>query len=294
MESLMQVLKPIEINPETFLYEHCTLPSLPDVLINIQKAMQSPGMSMETMANMIRNDPALVAQILKVVNSAYYGLPITVSDVKLGLAYLGINEVYRIVLSLSVINTLVGSDKDEFMEIWSHSLFTAFCAKHLARKYKPQLNTENLWTAALLHDIGKLVYLKFFPEHYRALKKYTVDNQGLFAEAEQHYNFPTANYLGSLLCDRWRLPELIKLACQKHRLEDLEALRGEGEKETLLRLVVLGNLFSIVANQPLREDLRRTIITAISRTLNLSAENEFMSILGEIVALKDEVNKLSF
>ena len=59
-----------------------------------------------------------------------------------------------------------------FDEIWFHSLNTALCARELTLKYEPLLNAGEVWTSALLHDIGKLVYLKFFPEHYEVLRQF--------------------------------------------------------------------------------------------------------------------------
>ena len=119
----MSKLEPIVIDPKTFLYEHCTLPVLPEVLTKVQEVMYSADVSVDKIAKLIVNDPALVAQVLKIVNSAYYSLPIEISEAKIAVAYLGINEVYRIILSISVINTLSANSKREFDNIWFHSFF---------------------------------------------------------------------------------------------------------------------------------------------------------------------------
>ena len=65
------------------------------------------------MVGLISSDPALVAQLLKIINSSYYGLPTEVSRVQFAVAFLGLNEVYRMALSLTVINSLQVEDEAE-------------------------------------------------------------------------------------------------------------------------------------------------------------------------------------
>ena len=102
----MDKLEPIKIDRNTFLRQHCTLPALPSILTKIQNNIHSDDFSIKDASDLISSDPSLVAQILKVANSAYYGFPREISDAKFAIAYLGINEVYRIVLTVSVVNTL--------------------------------------------------------------------------------------------------------------------------------------------------------------------------------------------
>ena len=99
------MLPPIEIDPKTFLRQHCTLPALPAVVGQIQNLIHDYNVDMEKVAELISSDPAILAQVLKIVNSAYYGLPREIGDVRFAIAFLGLNEIYRMVLSLSAILT---------------------------------------------------------------------------------------------------------------------------------------------------------------------------------------------
>jgi len=153
----METLLPIEIDPKTFLRQHYTLPALPQVITRIQKMIHDDSAAVGEVSDLISSDPSLVAQILKVVNSAYYSLPQEISKVHFAIAFLGLNEVYRMVLALSVINTMSIEEKEELNRFWFHSFYTALCTKHLAKRYSPQLSFDELWAAAILHDIGKLV-----------------------------------------------------------------------------------------------------------------------------------------
>lgn len=287
----MPPLKPIAIDPQTFLREHCVLPALPEVLTKFQEFMTDPSVSTVDIAGLIKKDPAVYAQILKIINSAYYSLPIEISDAKLAVAYLGIHEVYKIILSVSVINTLATEQKTEFDRIWFHSLLTAFCAKYFAKKFESQLDKNELWTMAILHDVGKLVYLKFFPEHYGELHRYSEENGCLFSEAESHFSVPASAYLGTLLCKRWRLPDKIKNACGSHSLHDLKRMNQEKQKNPYITMVILGNLVAVLSTDELRQKKRSEIIAEIIKTTAIE-ESDFMLIMGDVVELKEEVNRL--
>ncbi len=78
----MEKLPPIEIDPKTFLRQHCTLPALPQVVTKIQNLLQSENASISQVGELIASDPALVAQLLKVVNSAYYSLPQEITKIQ--------------------------------------------------------------------------------------------------------------------------------------------------------------------------------------------------------------------
>ena len=177
------MLAPIEINPKTFLRQHCTLPALPEVVGKVQGLIQDSNVNLNKVADIIGGDPGILAQVLKVVNSAYYGLPAEITKVRMAVAFLGLNEVYRIVLSLAVVNNLAIKHKKELDRFWFHSFFSATCAKHLAKKFEPLLSYEELWPAAMLHDIGKLVYLKFYPDHYADLTNYCKQQGCMFSDA---------------------------------------------------------------------------------------------------------------
>jgi HD-like signal output (HDOD) protein len=282
------MLAPIEIDGENFLRQHCTLPALPEVVHKIQKMMYDENIDLDQVSELVSSDPALVAQALKVVNSAYYGIPREIIKVRVAIALLGLNEVYRMILALSVINTLSVNEKKELDKFWYHSFYTALCTKYLAKKYEPLLSFEELWSGSILHDIGKLVYLKFFPEHFKTLTKFSNEHGTLFSEAESHFLLPSSAYMGSLLCDHWRLPNQVKLACEFHRLEDLAKNNGNTVVESFIRVICLGNLLTILSTEDLNNHTKQEIAEKTRKLLNCSEES-FLAIMGDIYELKNEV-----
>lgn len=288
----MNNLSPIKIDPQTFLYKHCILPALPEVLTKIQDNLDSEEVNLGKISDLIMKDAALTAQLLKIVNSAYYSLPMEIDKVKMAVAYVGINEIHRIVLSISVMNALASKDKEAFNEVWFHSLYTALCASELMRKYEPLLHANEIWTPALLHDIGKLVYLKFFPEHFIFLKQYAEKKGCLFSEAEEKFSFPTSSYLGSLLCDRWRLPHRIKNSCLHHTLQDLKPYSvGKSEADSYIRIIILSNLIAIVTTHKFKPEKYEEISEALKEAFGLN-DADFLMLLSELSNYKDEAATL--
>ena len=279
------MLKPIEIDPKTFLREHCSLPSLPEAVIRIQGMVQDEATDSTKIAQIISGDPALVAQVLAVVNSAYYSLPKTTSNVKYAVAYLGFSVIQRIVISVGVVNAIGIKEKKELNNYWYHSFFTALTTKYLARRFYSYLDPEELWTASILHDIGKLVYIKFFPEHYKELKRYCEQNGCLFSEAEEHYKLPTSSYIGSLLCHHWRLPGKIEDACRY-----LNLIHISKQGSDFQTVIALGNLLAKLSAGGLNESCKNRIKEVAEKTLELSSDT-FISIMADVYDLESEAEK---
>jgi HD-like signal output (HDOD) protein len=288
----MTALAPIEIDPKTFLRDHCTLPALPEVVSKIQSLIHDDHADMGTVADLISGEPALVAQVLKVVNSAYYGLSREIGNVKFAIAFLGLNEIYRMVLALSVVNTLAIDERDELNKFWFHSFYTALCTRYLAKRYEPHFSFEELWSAAMLHDIGRLVYLKFFPDHYKALRRFCDEQRCLFSQAEKHFSLPSTAFLGSLLCEHWRLPDNIRTACESHTLADLPTLSGDSPSARFRRMICLGNLLTVLSADELNDDTKHQIASAIQTELDCT-EQSFLAIMGDIYELRIDVERFA-
>jgi HD-like signal output (HDOD) protein len=284
-------LAPIEIDPRTFLKDHCTLPALPEVVGQIQDMVRDENVVIEKVADLIGSDPALLAQTLKIVNSAYYGLPREVTRPQMAIAFLGLSEVYRMVLSLSVINTVsIVGKKEQLYRFWYHSMYTAVCTKNLADRYPQPVCKDELWSAAVLHDIGKLVYMKLFPDHFEAIKGCCKENGCLFSVAEEALGLPPSGYIGTLLCDHWRLPEVVREACERHRLQDLRA-QGEDAPTPLQGLICLGNLLTVLVTERLSDETREDIKGVVMPKLDIS-EEDFETLVEDISNLKGDVEGL--
>jgi HD-like signal output (HDOD) protein len=284
------MLPKIDVEPRKLYTGTKGLPPLPEVVTKIQEMIRKDSVDLKKVTDMVTSDVALVTQILKIVNSAYYGLTREVTNLRFAIAYLGINEIYRIVMSLSVVASFDIKNKSDLKSFWHHSFYTALCTKKLARVYARLEESEDLWSCSLLHDVGKLVYLHFFPDHYHAIRELAQEKGVLFSEAEKMLDLPASSYLGAELAEYWQLPSAIKKACQYHTLEDLENLDMSLPNAEFRRIICLGNLFSQLVSSNLNDQVRERIIGAIKSKTNCS-DDEFITLLADVQSLQFEVDE---
>jgi HD-like signal output (HDOD) protein len=153
------------------------------------------------------------------------------------------------------------------------------------------MDPGEIYTAAVLHDIGKLVYQKFSPEHYLKMIQYCKKKKVFLCDAEKEFGFPSHGRLGALLCNRWQLGDNLENACENHELETLnEALRAGDELPPDLKVVALSNLLACLAGDTLNNELNVQITAAIRDTVKIS-EDEFLVLMGDVYDLKTEVSR---
>ena len=279
------MLAPSDVNADA-LRDHFSLPVLPEVLAKVQEAMRSDYVSIRSVANHLSLDASLVAEVLKIVNSAYYGLPRDIREVEVAIAYLGLREINHLVLSSSVLDHLVSEENEAFEALKFHSILTALWSKHLARRFAPYLRLGELWAAGILHDLGKFVYLKFYPDHFKALRQHSEENGSLFSESEEALAcYPSAAF-GTMICDHWHLPRTVYDVCAAHTLRDLqEQQQGNGTLSEFTRIVTVGHLLATLSNDTLSEEKKDEIAEAVKAELNLSG-HEFVLLMAPSNELK--------
>jgi putative nucleotidyltransferase with HDIG domain len=155
-----------------------TLPSAPKAFQDILACLQQPNASMRDVARIIGRDVAMTANIMKMVNSAFFGARQPIVSTDRAVAYLGLDTLGALVLSHSVFKTshpagIVGFN---FERLWSHSLSTGMAARSIALCEKfSSAEAEKVFLAGVLHDVGKIVFATRTPstpipaEEYQAM-----------------------------------------------------------------------------------------------------------------------------
>ncbi|GAB4318440.1 MAG: hypothetical protein Kow0074_07640 [Candidatus Zixiibacteriota bacterium] len=205
------------------------LPTPPVVFSQINRVLTNPQASAYDVAKIIAEDPATSARVLRMANSAYYGLSQPVVSVRQAVVILGMEAIRSLVLSSSVMEAFKGAaPDDEYQEnFWRHSLATASAARVLhGFKLSDQVmrGGEEGFSAGLLHDIGKMVLVWQLPELYARVTSHpdfgVVDDQ----HVEREVMGVTHGEIGGYLAGRWNLPESLCLAITHHH--DLDASTG--------------------------------------------------------------------
>lgn len=176
------------------------LPSLPMHTNRIVQLITDEEASPREVTEVAREDPSLVSQILKTINSAYYSLSQQISDIQYAITYLGFNQVYQIVVSNGMRKIMPRTR--EFQELHDHSVIISHLVFMICQHYDRRKSSTSS-TIALLHDIGRSVVL--------LLKKQNPKLAffiGLLDTSE----------IGTILLRAWNLPEAI---CQTIKYQKL-------------------------------------------------------------------------
>jgi HD-like signal output (HDOD) protein len=167
------------------------IPRLPLHLSHLIELLASDRPSSKEVAALAKQDPSLVVDILKTINSPFFNLPKEITDISYAITYLGFNEVYHIAISRGLLKLI--PDSEEFRRVYLHSLFLSYVGTELSNHCSKDL-ASLMGTIGLLHDIGKTVA-------FLLRKQYP--KWSLFIEM-----LDTAK-LGAVLLKSWNIPNTI-------------------------------------------------------------------------------------
>ena len=164
------------------------IPRLPLHITHLIELLAGQRASAKEVAALAKQDPSLVVDILKAINSPRYALQKEITDVSYAITYLGFNEVYQIAISRGLMKSI--PDSDEFREVYRHSLFLSCVASELCQSYDK--NRAALFsTIGLLHDIGETVVLLLQKQNPKwSLFIEMLDSSKLGAMLLRHWNIP--------------------------------------------------------------------------------------------------------
>jgi len=189
-----------------------SMPAFPKSVQRILELTRDVNSTPKDLVEVIDKDPVVTVKILKVVNSAYYGLPKQITSIGHAVVYLGFNTIKNLALSIAAIGMLPKANAAEFDvdEYLLHSLATAGLAKKLAARLR-DIDAMDCFIAGLLHDFGKVVFAQFMPTEFRlALKDSKTNNLSLHDALRIHIGADHA-MVGAMLVEKWRFaPELIE------------------------------------------------------------------------------------
>ncbi|GAG15882.1 unnamed protein product, partial [marine sediment metagenome] len=138
-----------------------TLPSLSPVVQKISAVIADPDVSANDVVDVLKLDPAIASKVLRLANSAYIGMPRTVSSLQNAVVILGQRRIHSLVLAASTLSALKPDNSLPFsyMRFWKHSVTVAIICESIARhlkRYDP-IEAGEVFCGGILHDIGKLV-----------------------------------------------------------------------------------------------------------------------------------------
>jgi putative nucleotidyltransferase with HDIG domain len=217
------------------------LPSLPEIYIRVSEQLEDETCSLQQIGKTVQNDPAIATRVLKMVNSAYYGLPNQVSSVAQSVSLLGRERLRPILIGAVLRGVFSGKDNPAFsmQEFWQHSIKTAIIARELSATVSEIEEPESMFTAGLLHDIGKLLLINKVPERVLAAEDMMLRKRMDILSAELNQIGLTHTAVGETLMNRWGLPSLL-VDCARNHHEVVH----DGPNRNATHLIYLANQLS--------------------------------------------------
>ena len=194
------------------------LPALPETVRRVQEAAMNPLSSVRDVADIIMLDPPIAAKVLGVANSAAYGFQQRIDDVTLAVTLLGLQETYSIVLSVAVVNVFEKSKAFNYRAFWISSICCA-AATRIVAKASDRRRQSGLFSAGLLHDIGRLALAEVAPEVYARIDQ-NLTGQDLVTAEETILGLSHME-AGYLLATHWELPIEIAEPMRFHHRPEL-------------------------------------------------------------------------
>lgn len=194
------------------------LPVLPEALIHLQQNLYDLDVDIDKLCHILERDAALVAEIIKTINSPLFGVPRNIASVKHAVVMLGLRRVRAIILSQSLRQSLATYNSPGFAayQWWDRSLLNAVNAAMLSQRAAPDL-AEEAYLAALVADIGVLVLARFEPSYQSLLRRFSGRASCDLAAAEREQLGCDHSELASDIFRVWQLPDTVAVsACRHH------------------------------------------------------------------------------
>ena len=216
------------------------LPPAPRVVPDLMKLLNQPDVDSSRIVRMISVEPSLTANVLRVCNSAYFGSSLPTTDLQEAVTRLGFQQVYRLVVAATGAKLLAAPQKGYGLdpgELWKHSVASAVAAQLMARKLGEDDNL--VFTATLLHDLGKIILAQSIEESYVRLIREAETHQLSLLESETKLLGVNHAEVGGRLLAQWKFPADVVAAVTHHH-----APNSAGAHQRLASFVYLGNMIA--------------------------------------------------
>ncbi len=207
------------------------LPPLPGVLAELAQLLHDENVDMRTLGRVVGKDPAMSINVLRIANSAFYGLPNKVTTIEHAVTMLGLKEITAVCMACEtarIFKPRPGEKHADLHAFWLHSVATAVLSRIFSSQFRVEPQGQ-AYLAGLLHDIGQLILDRFLHDQYKQVVQLTYDENIPLIEAETRILGDSHGTVGGWLMDKWQLPPLFSEVASCHH-----AVRKASSKNRLI------------------------------------------------------------
>jgi putative nucleotidyltransferase with HDIG domain len=256
------------------------MPSLSPVIHKVNEVANNIRSSAQDLTDVIQFDPVLTAKVIRMVNSAYFGLPQEVKSLKQAVVMLGVNTIKNVAISSAILGKsyLKGSSVLDGEDFWKHSLGVAVASKMIAKRLEVEEKfLEEYFIAGLIHDIGKILINNSFPEELKKIIEISSQKNILITEIEKGVMGLSHEEIGIAIGKKWKFENNLLYAVGRHHQPVLT-----GSSAIFSIVVGVADTFVKMQKIGFSGNYRITPISEeVWKVLNLNEESVFAA-LGEI------------
>jgi putative nucleotidyltransferase with HDIG domain len=248
---------------EPLLKQAGQLPSLPEVYIRVTELLENESSTGMKIGEAVQSDPALTARILKMINSAYYGLQNPVTSIPQAVTLLGRQQLRQVLVGSVLAGVFKDFDVTAFPlhDFWQHSIKTAIIGRQLAMQNARVLDHEVFFTAGLLHDIGWLVIAKVNPGSYMQIIELAKSENKDMIQVETEKLGVTHIDVGVALLEKWGIPGLITECVRNHH--DIDHIGPYAIESSIVFLANKLSRFDLNGDDEEKEEAIASILSTI-------------------------------
>ncbi|MBO5947856.1 HDOD domain-containing protein [bacterium] len=222
--------------------------SLPTLVTNVLKLVKNEKSSAIQLAKIIKYDLGLTSKILRLVNSSFYGFPKEISSIQHGITILGFNTIKGLVISSSIsanFKNVAAVGNFNYLDFWLHTTLCAtLCVELYERngEYIGHTDEDEVFSAAILHDVGKLILNQHDAENYQKVIREMnvgVDFESLLRYEKKHCML-SHDEVGQIVVEAWNLPEVIAQCCAYHH----KPLEASARYQNIVYVLYLSNILA--------------------------------------------------
>jgi putative nucleotidyltransferase with HDIG domain len=191
---------------------------MPQVVMEIHNQLSGENINTKKISDSIETDQAIASKVLRMANSAYYGMSGRISSIQSALTIMGLRGLLEAVAMAECQKLLTGKLPGygyEAEDLWRHSLAVAYGCKILAYAKDPGIS-DTAHLAGLIHDVGKLILDRFVAEKKTEIKKFMQSEQKTFLDAEAYFFGFSHARVACEICKKWKFPQVISNAINWH------------------------------------------------------------------------------
>ncbi|HVO38759.1 MAG TPA: HDOD domain-containing protein [Spirochaetia bacterium] len=232
-------MEKINVLTQAIVRDVDSLPQFPETIVELIALTEDPKSTLARIAGRISTDPVLTADLLKLVNSAYYMVPHRVNNILQGVKIAGMKGLRNLLYSYGA-QKIIGEQYSEMKPLWDHSYRAAYYSFLLAKSFKQKHDIlDDVYVAGILHDLGQIIVTYLHPEAMEQMNRFCKDRD-IPTRILERFSFGLNHAeIGALIARKWNFPEQLVQGIKHHH----DPLSAPVEYKEVAFCVYLANAF---------------------------------------------------